>query len=75
MNKLKSLYEIDRYTKNDYIVYLFSMEASSATKSKPVSSRKKTSAKHDDTDKITEKVEGGIIVRRYKGKKVDPEGK
>jgi len=75
MNKLKSLYEIDRYTRNDYIVYLFSMEASSATKSKPVSSRKKTSAKLDDTDKITEKVEGGIIVRRYKGKKVDPEGK
>ena len=75
MNKLKSLYEIDRYTRNDYIVYLFSMEASSATKSKPVSSRKKSSAKLDDADKITEKVEGGIIVRRYKGKKVDPEGK
>ena len=75
MNKLKSLYEIDRYTRNDYIVYLFSMEASSATKPKPVSSRKKSSAKLDDTDKITEKVEGGIIVRRYKGKKVDPEGK
>ena len=75
MNKLKSLYEIDRYTRNDYIVYLFSMEASSATKSKPVSSRKKSTAKLDDADKITEKVEGGIIVRRYKGKKVDPEGK
>lgn len=75
MNKLKSLYEIDRYTRNDYIVYLFSMEASSAINPKPVSSRKKSSAKLDDTDKITEKVEGGIIVRRYKGKKVDPEGK
>jgi hypothetical protein len=45
------------------------------TKPKPVSSRKKSSAKLDDTDKITEKVEGGIIVRRYKGRKVDPEGK
>jgi hypothetical protein len=79
MNKLKSLYEIDRYTRNDYIVYLFSMLPSSATnlnpKPKPVSSRKKSSAKLDDTDKITEKVEGGIIVRRYKGRKVDPEGK
>ena len=75
MNKLKSLYEIDRYTRNDYIVYLFSMPTSSATKPKPVSSRKKSSAKLDDTDKITEKVEGGIIVRRYKGRKVDPEGK
>lgn len=77
MNKLKSLYEIDRYTRNDYIVYLFSMPTSSATNPnpKPVSSRKKSSAKHDDTDKITEKVEGGIIVRRYKGRKVDPEGK
>jgi hypothetical protein len=75
MNKLKSLYEIDRYTRNDYIVYLFSMPTSYDTKPKPVSSRKKSSAKLDDTDKITEKVEGGIIVRRYKGRKVDPEGK
>jgi len=51
------------------------MPTSSATNPKPVSSRKKSSAKLDDTDKITEKVEGGIIVRRYKGRKVDPEGK
>jgi hypothetical protein len=41
--------------------------------SKPVLSRKKSSMKHDDAEKITEKVEGGIIVRRYKGKKVNPE--
>jgi hypothetical protein len=45
----------------------------SASKAKPVSSRKKTSVKNDEAEKITEKVEGGIIVRRYKGKKVDPE--
>jgi hypothetical protein len=44
-----------------------------ASKAKPVSSRKKASAKNDEAEKITEKVEGGIIVRRYKGKKVDPE--
>jgi len=62
-----------RYTRNDYIVYLFSMDASTTSKSKPVSSRKKSSIKMDETEKITEKVEGGIIVRRYKGKKVDPE--
>ena len=63
-----------RYTRNDYIVYLFVMDAAAASaKSKPVSSRKKSSAKQDETEKITEKVEGGIIVRRYKGKKVDPE--
>jgi hypothetical protein len=49
------------------------MDASTTSKSKPVSSRKKTSIKMDETEKITEKVEGGIIVRRYKGKKVDPE--
>ena len=47
--------------------------AAASAKSKPVSSRKKSSAKQDETEKITEKVEGGIIVRRYKGKKVDPE--
>lgn len=64
-----------RYTRNDYIVYLFIMDPSSTSKltSKPVSSRKKSSIKTDETEKITEKVEGGIIVRRYKGKKVDPE--
>jgi len=39
---------------------------------KPVVSRKRSSIKNDDTEKITEKVEGGIIVRRYKGKKVEP---
>ena len=44
-----------------------------ASNAKPVSSRKKTSTKNDEAEKITEKVEGGIIVRRYKGKKVDPE--
>ena len=63
---------IYRYTRNDYIVYLFIMETP-ASKAKPVSSRKKTSAKNDEAEKIIEKVEGGIIVRRYKGKKVDPE--
>ena len=62
-----------RYTRNDYIVYLFVMDAAASAKSKPVSSRKKSSSKQDETEKITEKVEGGIIVRRYKGKKVDPE--
>jgi len=51
------------------------MPTSSDTKTIPVSSRKKSSTKLDDTDKITEKVEGGIIVRRYNGRKVDPEGK
>jgi len=35
--------------------------------------RKKPSSKQDDTEKITEKNEGGIIVRRYKGRKVDVE--
>lgn len=47
--------------------------AASAVKSKPVSSRKKSSVKVDETDKITEKVEGGIIVRRYKGRKIELE--
>jgi hypothetical protein len=46
---------------------------SSAAKSKPVSSRKKSSVKVDETDKITEKVEGGIIVRRYQAKKIEIE--
>jgi hypothetical protein len=35
--------------------------------------RKKTNSKQDDVEKITEKVEGGIIVRRYKGKKIEIE--
>jgi hypothetical protein len=47
--------------------------ASAAVKSKPVSSRKKSSVKVDETDKITEKVEGGIIVRRYQGRKIEIE--
>lgn len=33
--------------------------------------RKKTNSKQDDVEKITEKMEGGIIVRRYKGKKIE----
>jgi hypothetical protein len=53
----------------------------SATISKPsVSSnsirsnnRKKQSSKQDESEKITEKVEGGIIVRRYKGRKIEIE--
>jgi hypothetical protein len=44
-----------------------------AVKSKPVSSRKKSSGSVDETDKISEKMEGGIIVRRYQGKKVEIE--
>lgn len=72
MNKLIVNERIYRYTRNDYIVYLFIMYTA-ASKAKPVSSRKKASAKNDEAEKITEKVEGGIIVRRYKGKKVDPE--
>jgi hypothetical protein len=62
---------IYRYTRNDYIVYLFIMDTA-ASKAKPVSSRKKMSAKIDEAEKITERVEGGIIVRRYKGRKVEP---
>ncbi len=37
------------------------------------SSRKKSSSKQDESEKITEKMEGGIIVRRYKGKKIEIE--
>ena len=37
------------------------------------SSRKKPSSKQDESEKITEKMEGGIIVRRYKGKKIEIE--
>jgi hypothetical protein len=47
--------------------------AASAEKSKPVSSRKKSSINADEPDKIIEKVEGGIIVRRYQGKKIEME--
>jgi hypothetical protein len=35
--------------------------------------RKKNSSKQDESEKITENVEGGIIVRRYKGKKIEIE--
>ena len=71
MIKLIVYERIYRYTRNDYIVYLFIMDTA-ALKAKPVSSRKKMSAKIDEAEKITEKVEGGIIVRRYKGEKVEP---
>jgi hypothetical protein len=45
----------------------------SAQKIKAPTSRKKTSANNDELEKITEKVEGGIIVRRKSGRKVDVE--
>ena len=35
--------------------------------------RKKTIQKPDDNDKITERMEGGILVRRHKGRKIDIE--
>jgi hypothetical protein len=35
--------------------------------------RKKPSSKQDESEKITEKMEGGIIVRRYKGRKIEIE--
>lgn len=38
-----------------------------------LNTRKKQSSKQDESEKITEKVEGGIIVRRYKGKKIEIE--
>ena len=34
--------------------------------------RKKHNSKEDNSEKITEKVEGGIIVRRKNGRKVEP---
>jgi len=35
--------------------------------------RKKTIQNPDDNDKITERMEGGILVRRHKGKKIEIE--
>jgi hypothetical protein len=49
------------------------MEKTSMPKPKATSSRKKASAINDDSEKITEKVEGGIIVRRKSGRKVEVE--
>jgi len=43
-----------------------------AAKQSSSSSRKKSTAKNDDNEKITESIEGGIIVRRYKGEKIEP---
>ena len=37
-----------------------------------VLARKKNASKKNETDKITEKMEGGIIVRRLEGKKIIP---
>jgi hypothetical protein len=34
--------------------------------------RKKNDSKKNESDKITEKMEGGIIVRRLEGKKIIP---
>jgi hypothetical protein len=38
----------------------------------PVSCRKKNCSKKCEPDKITEKIEGGIIVRRSEGLKIEP---
>ena len=43
-----------------------------AVKQPSSSSRKKSTIKNDDSEKITEHIEGGIFVRRYKGKKIEP---
>jgi len=51
----------------------FSNPSSTTTNSIRSSSRKKPSSKQDENEKITEKMEGGIIVRRYKGKKIEIE--
>ena len=37
-----------------------------------VLARKKNGAKKGETDKISEKMEGGIIVKRVDGRKVEP---
>jgi hypothetical protein len=79
MNKLNNKHTNDRYTRNDYIVYLLIMQAAPSTEIKAAvkvntaSSRKKASTKEDESEKITERMEGGIIVRRYKGEKIEPE--
>ncbi len=76
-----------RYTAN--VVYLFihsfimeSLKSALVATTQTVAinetrtnTRKKTSSKQDDSEKITEKVEGGIIVRRYNGKKIEIEQK
>ena len=51
----------------------FSNPSSTTANSIRSSSRKKPSSKQDENEKITEKMEGGIIVRRYKGKKIEIE--
>ena len=82
---MKNIYHKNRYTTLAYI-YLEVMEhvqSVSATISNPsVSSncvrsntRKKQSSKQDENEKIIENMEGGIIVRRYKGKKIEIEEK
>lgn len=53
-------------------VTLSTLSSTSATSIRS-SSRKKPSSKQDESEKITEKMEGGIIVRRYKGKKIEIE--
>jgi|LauGreDrversion4_2_1035121.scaffolds.fasta_scaffold106119_1 hypothetical protein len=42
------------------------------TPSKTSQSRKNSSSKQPEIEQITEKMEGGIIVRRLKGKKIEP---
>jgi len=51
----------------------FSNPSSTTANSIRSSNRKKPSSKQDESEKITEKMEGGIIVRRYKGKKINIE--
>ena len=49
-----------------------SVTVATASATKPIT-RKKPTLKQDESDKITEKVEGGIIVRRYKARKIEIE--
>ena len=61
-----------KYTRtiSSYIYYI--MDAGEVAPAISVLARKKNTSKKNETDKITEKMEGGIIVRRLEGKKISP---
>ena len=64
-----------KYTRKSFIVYLFIMETDNGkevSNSSVLARKKNGSKKCEETNKITEKIEGGIIVRRVDGRKVEP---
>jgi len=77
LNNYDSLFTIDiQPTYYIYSILFFGrlmMQSETSVTASRSNIRKKPIQKSDDNDKITERMEGGILVRRHKGRKIEIE--